>query len=183
MGSSADFIDTYLKALKIFSCLDVRIRTYYDLDAAAMWDPLASVAEKAGKVKTILDITKDEPFAGKACCFLYASKVLYEKNPEEVAALLRAYRKAQDFINKNPEQAVDIIIKGKYSQIEDRDLAIYLITSYNYPSFEQRQAGAFNVKDDVHYFAQQLYDIGYLKTDADTYTSKYFADVNVDGGK
>lgn len=154
-----------------------------DLDAAAMWDPLASVAEKAGKVKTILDITKDEPFAGKACCFLYASKVLYEKNPEEVAALLRAYRKAQDFINKNPEQAVDIIIKGKYSQIEDRDLAIYLITSYNYPSFEQRQAGVFNVKDDVHYFAQQLYDIGYLKTDADTYTSKYFADVNVDGGK
>ena len=154
-----------------------------DLDAAAMWDPLASVAEKAGKVKTILDITKDEPFAGKACCFLYASKVLYEKNPEEVAALLRAYRKAQDFINKNPEKAVDIIIKGKYSQIEDRDLAIYLITSYNYPSFEQRQAGVFNVKDDVHYFAQQLYDIGYLKTDADTYTSKYFADVNVDGGK
>ena len=154
-----------------------------DLDAAAMWDPLASVAEKAGKVKTILDITKDEPFAGKACCFLYASKVLYEKNPEEVAALLRAYRKAQDFINKNPEQAVDIIIKGKYSQIEDRDLAIYLITSYNYPSFEQRQAGVFNVKDDVHYFAQQPYDISYLKTDADTYTSKYFADVNVDGGK
>ena len=78
---------------------------------------------------------------------------------------------------------MDIIIKGKYSQIEDRDLAIYLISSYNYPSFEQRQAGVFNVKDDVHYFAQQLYDIGYLKTDADTYTSKYFADVNVDGGK
>ena len=152
-----------------------------DLDAAAMWDPLASVAEKAGKVKTILDITKDDPFAGKACCFLYASRAVYEKDPEEVAALLRAYRKAQDFINKNPGQAVDIIIKGKYSQIEDRDLAIELLTSYNFPSFEQRSAGVFDVESDVRYFAQQLYDIGYLKTDADTYTSKYFVNVKVDG--
>ena len=154
-----------------------------DIDAAAMWDPLASVAEKAGKVKTILNITTDEPFAGKSCCFLYASRKVYEENPEEIAALLRAYRKAQDFINKNPEQAVDIIIKGKYSQIEDRELAVELITSYNYPSYEQRANNEFNVKDDVRYFAQQLYDIGYLKTDADTYTSKYFVEVNVDGGK
>ena len=130
--------------------------------------------EKAGKVKTILNITTDEPFAGKSCCFLYASRKVYEDNPEEIAALLRAYRKAQDFINKNPEQAVDIIIKGKYSQIEDRELAVELITSYNYPSYEQRANNEFNVKDDVRYFAQQLYDIGYLKTDADTYTSKYF---------
>ena len=154
-----------------------------DIDAAAMWDPLASVAEKAGDVKTILDITKDEPFAGKACCFLYASSKVYNEDPEEVAALLRAFRKAQDFINKNPEEAVDIIIKGKYSQIEDRDLAIELITSYNYPSYEQRENNEFNVEEDVHYFAQQLYDIGYLKTDADTYTSKYFVEVNTDGKK
>ena len=148
-----------------------------EIDAAAMWDPLASVAEKAGKVKKILDITTDEPFAGKSCCFLYASKVLVDKEPEKVAALLRAYRKAQDFINKNPEKAVDIIIKGSYSQIEDKELAVQLITSYNYPSYEQRKAAAFNVKDDVHYFAKQLNDIGYLNTDADSYTAKYFVDL------
>lgn len=153
-----------------------------DIDAAAMWDPLASVAEKAGNVITILDITTDDPFAGRACCFLYASRVVYENNPEEVAALLRAYRRAQDFINNNPEEAVDIIINGNYSQIEDRELAIELITSYNYPSYEQRESGAFNVQEDVHYFAQQLYDIGYLSTDPDTYTSTYFVEVNVDGG-
>lgn len=154
-----------------------------DIDAAAMWDPLASVAEKAGNVRTILDITTDDPFAGRACCFLYASRTVYENNPEEVAALLRAYRRAQDFINKHPEEAVDIIINGRYSQIEDRDLAIELITSYNYPSYEQREAGTFNVEDDVRYFAQQLYDIGYLHTDADTYTSQYYVEVNVDEGQ
>ena len=74
-----------------------------------------------------------------------------------------------------------IKIRGICRLIEDRELAIELITSYNYPSYEQRQAGAFNVQEDVHYFAQQLYDIGYLKTDADTYTSRYFVDVKVDG--
>ena len=84
--------------------------------------------------------------------------MLVDKEPEKVAALLRAYRKAQDFINKNPEKAVDI-------------------TSYNYPSYEQRKAAAFNVKDDVHYFAKQLNDIGYLTTDADSYTAKYFVDL------
>lgn len=148
-----------------------------DIDAAAMWDPLASIAEKAGNVRTILDITTDEPFAGRACCFLYASSVLVEQNPEEIAALLRAYRRAQDFIHNNPEEAVDIIINGNYSQIEDRDLAIDLITSYNYPSFEQRENNEFNIQDDVHYFAQQLYDIGYLNTDPDTYTSTYYVDL------
>ena len=154
-----------------------------DIDAAAMWDPLASIAESNGDVRTILDITTDEPFAGRACCFLYASRTVYENNPEEVAALLRAYRRAQDFINNNPEEAVDIIINGNYSQIEDRDLAIELITSYNYPSYEQRESGAFDVQDDVRYFAQQLYDIGYLSTDPDTYTSQYYVDVNVDDGQ
>ena len=67
--------------------------------------------------------------------------------------------------------------------LHSSELAVQLISSYNYPSFEQRSAGVFNVKEDVHYFAQQLFDIGYLKTDADTYTSKYFVDVNVDGKK
>ena len=147
-----------------------------EIDAAAMWDPLASVAEKAGNVEKILDITTDEPFAGRACCFLYASKYLVDNKPEEIEALLRAYRKAQDFINKNPEEAVDIIIEGGYSQIEDRELAIELITSYNYPSYEQLENGDFDVKDDVHYFAEQLYNIGYLQTDADTYTSTYYVD-------
>ncbi len=152
-----------------------------DIDAAAMWDPLASVAEKAGNVKTILDITTDEPFAGRACCFLYASQTVLEDNPEQIEALLRAFRRAQDFINKHPEEAVDIIINGKYSQIEDRELAIELITSYNYPSYEQRESGAFDVEDDVHYFAQQLYDIGYLQTDADTYTSQYYTEISPEG--
>ncbi len=151
-----------------------------DIDVAAMWDPLGSVAEKAGKVKTIFDLRTDPAFAGKYCCFLYASEKVLEEDPEEVAALLRACRKAQDWISKNPEEAVDIIINGKYAQIEDKDLAVELIESYEFPTTEDREAGKQDVEADVKYFAEQLYDIGYLKSDPAEFADDIYEDVDVD---
>jgi NitT/TauT family transport system substrate-binding protein len=156
-----------------------------DIDVAAMWDPLASVAEKAGTVKTILNIATDEPFAGKYCCFLYASSKLINEKPEEISALLRAYRKAQAWIAENPEEAVNIIIQGKYSEIEDKELAIELISCYEYPS-EHAHTQADNadtVKENVQYFAQQLYNIGYLKTDPVQFAKDAFYKVDLNLGK
>ena len=150
-----------------------------DIDVAALWDPFGSVAEKEGKAKIIFDLSTDEVFAGKYCCFLYASNKVLEENPDEVAALLRAYRKAQDWISKNPEEAVDIIINGKYSAIEDRELAIELVKSYEYPSAENRANGKQKVDEDVKYFAQALHDIGYLKSDAQEFTDKIYKEVDV----
>ena len=149
-----------------------------DIDVAAMWDPLGSVAEKEGKVKVIFDLSTDPVFAGKYCCFLFASNKLLEKEPEKVAALLRAYRKAQDYISKNPEETIDLIIEGKYSQISDKELAVKLIKSYEYPSTEDREAGVHSIEGDVSYFSKALNDIGYLKTSAEDFTAKYFYDVD-----
>jgi NitT/TauT family transport system substrate-binding protein len=156
-----------------------------DIDVAAMWDPLASVAEKAGTVKTILDIGTDAPFAGKYCCFLYASSKLIDENPEEIAAILRAYRKAQDWISANAEEAVEIIIKGNYSEIEDKELAAELISHYEYPSASAHtQADADDtVKENVQYFAQQLYNIGYLKTEPAQFAQDAFYQVDLNLGK
>lgn len=154
-----------------------------DIDVAAMWDPLGSVAEKAGKVKVIFDLATDPAFAGKYCCFLYASNKVLEKNPEEVAALLRAYHKAQNWISENPKEAVDLIIKGKYSAIEDTELAAKLIESYAYPSTQDREPNTHDVKSDVEYFANALYDIGYLKTDPQTFTAKAYQEVDLTLGQ
>lgn len=150
-----------------------------EIDVAAMWDPLGSVAEKEGKVKVIFDLSTDPAFAGKYCCFLYASEKLLEENPEEIAALLRAYQKAQDWIAKNPEEAVDIIIEGKYAQIEDKDLAIELIKSYAYPTYEDRSSNKQSVEGDVQYFVQALYDIGYLQSDPVQFAQDIYAKVEV----
>ena len=93
--------------------------------------------------------------------------------------MLRAYRKAQDWINKNPEEAVEIIISGKYAQIEDKELAVELIKSYEYPSFEDRSSNKQSVESDVKYFVQALYDIGYLNSEPEQFAKDIFVKVDV----
>lgn len=154
-----------------------------DIDVAALWDPFGSVAEKEGEGKIIFDLSTDPTFAGKYCCFLYVSSKVLEENPEEAAALLRAYRKAQDWIAKNPEETVDIIETKEYSSIEDKELALELIKSYEYPTEEDRAADEHNVYDDVNYFATELYNIGYLKEDPDTFSQNVYAELDVPSGQ
>ena len=153
-----------------------------DIDVAALWDPFGSTAEKAGKAKVILDIAKDSVFADKYCCFLFASEKVLKESPEKVAALLRAYQKAQNWIRENPEEAVDIIVKGKYAQIEDKELAAELITSYVYPSAAERDSNSHDAKVDVQYFSEALYDIGYLKTEPAKFTNDIYAEVDLSLG-
>ncbi|MCB6993662.1 ABC transporter substrate-binding protein [bacterium 210820-DFI.6.37] len=154
-----------------------------DIDVAAMWDPLGSIAEKAGKVNVIFDLSTDPAFAGKYCCFLYASEKVLNEEPEKVAALLRAYRKAQNWISENPEETIDIIIEGKYSAIEDKELAAELVKHYAYPSEEEHQNNSHSVEEDVKYFAGALHDIGYLKMDAETFTKKIYQNVDLTLGQ
>lgn len=153
-----------------------------EVDVAALWDPFGSVQVKTGNYRPILDISTDDPFAGKYCCFLYASEKLHNESPEKVAALLRAYRSAQNWIAENPEETVDIIINGKYAQIEDRELALELIKSYKYPSVSDREQTPTQVYDNVLYFAQQLSQIGYLKTDPDTFAKEAYSEVDIKQG-
>ncbi|AGC68958.1 putative nitrate/sulfonate/bicarbonate ABC transporter periplasmic binding protein [Thermoclostridium stercorarium subsp. stercorarium DSM 8532] len=154
-----------------------------EVDVAALWDPFGSVLEKTGNYRVLLDISKDEPFADKYCCFLYASEKWINEEPEKLAALLRAYHKAQNWIAENPEETVDIIIDKKYSQIEDRELAIELIRSYKYPTYEERAQHPTRVRDNVLYFAEQLYGIGYLTTDPESFTDRAYYEIDVNAGK
>jgi NitT/TauT family transport system substrate-binding protein len=153
------------------------------IDVAAMWDPLGSVAEKAGKVKVVFDLTTDPIFADHYCCYLYASSKVINENPAKIAALLRAYRKAQDWISKNPAEAVEIISGGKYSAIEDRPLAEELIKHYAYPGQHQHGTSEYDVEADVIYFATALYDIGYLKTVPAQFVRNAYYKVDLSLGK
>lgn len=151
------------------------------IDVAAMWDPLGSIAEKSGKVKVVFDLTTDPIFANYYCCYLYASSKVINESPEKIAALLRAYHKAQDWIANNPAEAVDIISDKKYSAIEDKTLAKELISHYAYPLHSQHGTAGYDVEADVKYFATALYDIGYLKTPPDQFvkTAYYRVDLNL----
>jgi NitT/TauT family transport system substrate-binding protein len=155
-----------------------------DVDVAALWDPLGSIytsGERASEYEVLFDLSTDPTFAGKYCCFLYASNKVIKDNPEQVSALLRAYRKAQNWISENPEEAVDIISDKQYSAIEDKALALELIKSYVYPSAHAHANNTQDVSADVLYFATELYGIGYLKTDPAEFikTAYYKVDLNL----
>lgn len=168
-----------------FSDGNLELQALYDgeIDVAAMWDPLGSIAEKEGKAKVIFDLSTDPAFAGKYCCFLYASEKVLKENPEEIAALLRAYQKAQDWISENPKEAVDIIIEGKYSSIEDEELAVDLVESYTYPCHQDRADNKQDVGEDVKYFVKQLYDIGYLTSNPDEFAEQIYEKVDLTLGQ
>ena len=151
-----------------------------EIDVAALWDPLGSIHEKAGDVRIIFDLGKDKYFADHFCCFLYASTKVLNEDPGKVAALLRAYRKAQEWIYSNPEKAVDLIVDKKYASIEDKELAVELVKSYGYPSAEEHSADwDKHVEEDVKYFVDGLSKIGYLKTAPDEFAAKIYQKVDV----
>lgn len=152
-----------------------------EIDAAALWDPLGSIHEKAGDVKIIFDLGKDPYFENHFCCFLYASSKVLNEDPGEVAALLRAYRKAQEWIYEHPEEAVDIIINKNYASIEDKELAVELIKSYGFPSAaEHDENWDSHVQSDVKYFVDGLAKIGYLKSDPDQFAKDIYQKVEVE---
>ncbi|MFT3951205.1 MAG: ABC transporter substrate-binding protein [Oscillospiraceae bacterium] len=163
--------------------LEIQAAKNGEIDAAAIWDPLGSIAAKSGDFEIIFDLATDPTFAGKYCCFLYASETVLNKDPEKIAALLRAYHKAQAWIAANPEEAVDIISDKKYSAIDDKVLATELIKSYGFPSAEDQAAGN-HVLEDVTYFVNELKNIGYLKTDDPAAFAQFiYASVDLNAGK
>ncbi|SHJ96485.1 NitT/TauT family transport system substrate-binding protein [Anaerocolumna jejuensis DSM 15929] len=163
--------------------LEVEALNKGDIDVAALWDPFGSVQEKTGNYKVIFDLSTDPTFAGKYCCFLYASEKVLDENPEKVAALLRAYHKAQNWIAENPEEAVQTIIDGKYSAIEDKELAVELVKHYQYPSMQEHEMNKHDVGADVLYFATELYNIGYLNTNPDEFAKKAYQKVDLTLGQ
>ena len=99
------------------------------------------------------------------------------EEPEKIKALLRALHRAEAWISKHPEETVDIIAEGKYSEIEDKELAVKLIKDYVYTSAEERKKLGRDVKGDLKYFSEQLHQIGYLQKDADEFVKNVFEEI------
>ena len=156
---------------------NLELQALYDgeIDIAAVWDPLGDIAVNTGKAKVLLDIAKDEPFAGKYCCFYYASTKVLQENPDEIKALYASVMEAQEWINEHPEEAVQLIANKGYSQIEDKELAAELITCYEYETHEHETE--HSVKEDVAYFADKLKEIGYLKQDGESFAENYYQEL------
>jgi NitT/TauT family transport system substrate-binding protein len=132
-----------------------------EIDAFAAWDPFGTLAEKDHGYRALTDISTDPLFAGKSCCFLYASKKQLDKNPERVEAIARAYRKATEWIKAHPKETAQIEIDKKYVATKDIALLTELIQSYDY---EYTTDHAY---EDIVYFVEQFNKTGFLKKGTD----------------
>jgi NitT/TauT family transport system substrate-binding protein len=146
-----------------------------EVDAFAAWDPFATIAEQNGS-RVLVDIGTHPLFAGKFCCFLYASGIAIEQNPGQVKAVLNGWNKAIEWTAANPEEAAKIITDGSehepYVASDDIDLLVTLIKSYHYAPGHNAQS-IEDTYENVLYFADALKDTGYLPADLD---AKAFAD-------
>jgi NitT/TauT family transport system substrate-binding protein len=137
-----------------------------EADAASSWDPFATIAELTGNYRTILDISDHPLFAGKACCFLFASGKLIKENPSAIAAVLRAYQKAVAWIGANPAEAAQLLVSEKKVATDDVSLVTRLLGSYAYDNHSGHTSNE-KAKTDAVYFADHLSKIGYLPADID----------------
>ena len=148
-----------------------------EVDVVAAWDPIATIAEQTGRYRTLVDIATDPLFAGRNCCFLFASGKLIKEKPEVVRAVLKAINRAVEFEGKSPEEAAKILIANKKVATDDEALLATLLKSFK---FDRHHTVAQNAqaKDDAIYFAKKLTEIGYLPADLDV--AKFVNDMYVE---
>jgi NitT/TauT family transport system substrate-binding protein len=136
-----------------------------EVDAVAAWDPFATILERRGFI-VFSDIAEDPLFAGKFCCFLFASSKTVKENYELIYALRRAYYKGAEWVGNNPKEAAKILIEKKYIGTDDVDLTAQLLEHYKYGNHKHGYTPQ-QVKSDAVYFAKELTKTGYLPKDLD----------------
>ncbi|MDR1362777.1 MAG: ABC transporter substrate-binding protein [Spirochaetaceae bacterium] len=137
-----------------------------EVDVIAAWDPFATQAELTGKYRVLVDIAKDPLFAGKNCCFIFASGKLVKENPAAIAAVLRALAKAVEYEGTYPQEAAELLINEKRVATDDVALLTTLLSSFHYGRHHGEQANT-DAREDAEYFAEWLTKIGYLPVDLD----------------
>ncbi|MDR3111778.1 MAG: ABC transporter substrate-binding protein [Elusimicrobiota bacterium] len=150
-----------------------------EIDVIAAWDPFATILEQKG-YKVFSDLSTDPLFAGKFCCFLFASGKLVDQKPEQIAAILRAYYKSTKWIGQNTEEAAKIILEKKYIPVEGTEDDLKLITGLlkHYKHGQTHGLPKEQAKRDALYFAQELTKTGYLPKDLDA--QKFIDNLYVD---
>ena len=136
------------------------------VDAIALGDPAASIAEEQYGLTALIDTATDPEYKDEYCCAAFVTSKLAEENPKAAAAFTRAVQKASQWVQDNPDETAKIITEKQYIS-GDADFCAEILKTYNYkPSV---QGGYDALKQN----AEELTKIGILKEGTD---AKAFAD-------
>ncbi|EEI24672.1 ABC transporter [Lentilactobacillus hilgardii] len=141
------------------------------VDAIGNVDPYAYQAIKEDHFRVIVDnnnhagnneMAKMGMKKDGSCCYLYLADKLTKQNPKKAKAIVKAYQEAADWINKHPQQTASILLNKKYvssSKFVNQKNVSNLIASYHFGLKKSKG------KADVTYYANQLKQAGFLKSD------------------
>jgi NitT/TauT family transport system substrate-binding protein len=118
------------------------------VDCAVLPEPFASIAvsKSKGKIKRVIDLTKEYEKVTKHELPQAGLIVIGEKSNEIIKEFMEGYKKAIEFVNENPEQAGSLTEKkmGKFYKIKP----IALSMKYS----RIKYVPAKNVEEDLNYF-------------------------------
>ena len=130
------------------------------VDAIALGDPTASIAEEQYGLTALIDTATDPEYKDEYCCAAFVTSKLAAENPAAAAAFTRAVQKASQWVQENPDETAKIIVDKQYVS-GDVDFCAQILKTYNYkPSV---QGGYDALKQN----AQELTEIGILKEGTD----------------
>lgn len=132
------------------------------VDVATVPEPWASVLEAKVGAKVVVDT--DEISFGKTlpAAVLVSNSDLVKEQPELVQKIVNAHKQATDFINNNPEQAIDITLKS-IKEITGQDLERDIIANA-----WKRIDFTYNIdKEAIQAFGDSSYDLKFFKEKPD----------------
>lgn len=125
------------------------------VDALAMNDPTAAVAQKEFSLITLVDSAVTEPYNKQYCCSAYVHDNIAKDHPEIAAKYTRAMQKASAWIQKNQDEAAKIQVEKKWVA-GDAVFNASVLKTYNYIPSVKGAYDAFGIT------AKQLQKVGML---------------------
>lgn len=136
------------------------------VDAIALGDPTASIAEEQYGLTALIDTATDPEYKDEYCCAAFVTSKLAAENPKAAAAFTRAVQKASQWVQENPDETAQIIVDKQYVS-GDVDFCAQILKTYNYKPSVQGGYDALKLNAD------ELTQIGVLKEGTD---AQKFAD-------
>ena len=130
------------------------------IDALAMNDPTAAVAQKEYDLVSLADSAVTEPYKNQYCCSAFVSDKLVKDHPEIAAKYTRAMQKASAWIQKNQDEVAKIQVEKKWVA-GDAAFNANVLKTYNYIPSVKGAYDAFGIT------AKQLQQVGMLNSGVD----------------
>ncbi len=142
------------------------------LDAVATAEPIGTILESRGVVRTVADLALDEPYSNEFCCAVVVSGKFLRRDPDRAAKVTRALIRGAKWVHENKLAAAQLAVEKKYLTATP-ELNAQAIRNLKYvPSVSK-------CRKDIDHVVQEMKKAGFLKpsTDPEELAKQAWADL------